>query len=388
MTFISHGRNRYIFVISQNCTTRKLRILTLFDSSFTQPLGDRFSSVFLYVTAVARDWYTVLLPASLLGILLEVRSNKNKLVPLCILYCWLALGVLLFFVYVVDHKALFTIAIVERFYLLSYPFIFLTGAVFKHSFAVLVSGYMYKNAFISLMLILSLLLALKSLRFVSLVRTNNTVELFGRETLKLLPRNSILIVSADVYRFPLEYYSFVEHIRPDITVISTSIIGVEHIFQLNKGWMNKNRIITTYKPHSVHEFIKVNSKKRPLFITYDISNLDGLVQVGPLFQYRRGEYVPSIPIEKFRTYFQAFPSENKILNRNSLFMVLRTRAITFGKELCHSQNSTLKKDYANSLYFLKQAHRITSSKDTYLSLGIIKYKQGDCKGARAYWKGV
>ncbi|MEK9179310.1 MAG: hypothetical protein AAB893_02475, partial [Patescibacteria group bacterium] len=172
-----------------------------------------------------------------------------------------------------------------------------------------------------------------------------------------------------------------------ITVISTSIIGVEHIFQLNKGWMNKNRIITTYKPHSVHEFIKVNSKKRPLFITYDISNLDGLVQVGPLFQYRRGEYVPSIPIEKFRTYFQAFPSENKILEQKfPLYGIAHTRDYIRKGALSLTKQYFEKKDYANSLYFLKQAHRITSSKDTYLSLGIIKYKQGDCKGARAYWK--
>lgn len=383
------GSSDSLLALLKTAMRENYGFLTLFGSSIEQSVSRRLVSGYANMYNVAKDWYIVFFIASLVGILISLMRRRLVATSFFLLYSFFTLGPFLFILYTVDLSRDFNTAIAERFYLLLYPFIFLGLVQCVTLFEKVFIGKrrLYMRGFTLLFFIVGLLLFIKSFRLISLVRTNNTIELFGTETLKMLPPNSILVVAADVYRFPVEYSSIVKNVRPDVTIVPSMILGDKKLFELNKKWMERKGLVTTFKPRTIHEFIRVNSTKRPVFTNYDLSSLDDLVQVGTLFQYKKGATTNSVSLKKLKKYFKSFPSENKVLEEKfPLYGIAHTRDYIRKGALSLAKQYFEKEDYENSFYFLVQAHRIKSGKDTYLSLGLIKYRQNDCKGARTYWK--
>lgn len=360
--------------------------LSLF-SSGTIPLAMRIQTLYQYVIEITRSFNVLSILFIIVGIgsIFTRKSRRLEFFFLLQLFC---IGPLFFFLYPISLANPFYKAIFERFVLLSFPalfFFFWRGI--ETGLIVIKKLHKSLQQFVTIS-ILILLITFQLLKYFPLFATlakDNSIERFAQSILDYVPKNSIFIANQDIVLFPVQYEYFVKGTRKDLLVIAVPQIENKILFERNQDILKKYRIATTNLEGKkrMYTFISENSKTRHVVTNFDIVDIPGIIQEGPVYYYK--EKPLKITLKQKKDFLFTIP---KILTDSSFSLYGLQELNRYFKKTANFYATDFfnKKDYKNSLYFLKESNAYVADRDTQFSIGAASYKLGDCDGTKEAWK--
>ncbi len=265
-----------------------------------------------YFTSIISSLSAPVIVISLLGVVNFVRKEKYLGTLLCGLILLVGPLFVVYAAFPITNS--FGLATVERFYLLSEVVIGLFlpwGLLLIFTFfGRIFSKKIYAFLLLFMFILIPILLFIKNYPKTNLSKLSLGNE-FGKNYLRNLPENSVLIVEGDTKSFNTWYMHFVKNIRPDVELIEIGNFAVRNDFF--KPLFEKT-IKETKKDEITSFFITIEkvAEKRPVFATtpININNNDYVwLPRGIGYQLIRKDKFP-----KIEDYRKLFPSDFENIN--------------------------------------------------------------------------
>ncbi len=168
-------------------------------------------------------------------------------------------------------------------------------------------------------------------------------------TLSCCAPNAVLFTFGDNQTYPLWYLQEVEHFRPDVRIINTSLLGIDwYIDQLNYKINDADAVPMVWKKEHYmgdrHNYIRYYDNKQipkdKFFNLYDICDFMDSPEPEKRVQVQSGEWINYMPVKHF---FTPCPSKEELV-RNGLVDAADTNKIiaemkfNFPKELAYKSD--------------------------------------------------
>jgi len=181
---------------------------------------------------------------------------------------WFVYGPLLFFYFDVKIEENFSRAVLERFAFFSFPYLVIFGFF---GFYWLYTRSRHLHSFtrsallITILGIFPMLLVFKNVRFISKLSQNTLFASHASNLLETLPKNSLVLLSHDLYLFPAQYARYVLHQREDLIVVAQSRLQKEGYANVLRERFPALNLPLTTKPNQFSHFLRLKLKERRIF---------------------------------------------------------------------------------------------------------------------------
>ncbi|MFA6005041.1 MAG: DUF2723 domain-containing protein [Patescibacteria group bacterium] len=362
--------------------------LSLFSDPRFSDFSTRFISLGTYLNELF-EMFSILLVIALFGIIVSVR--KSNLTGGVLLGIFLLFGPLLYFVYPLPLTNYMSRAISQRFLLYSFPVISLFIFIGISQIELKLSTLTKKGKLLSWCVGLTVffvagLLFLKYFTYFRELSHYTGLERYARNVLNLLPKNSLLVVKSDPFAMPIQYVSVVQGYRPDVTVFIAMHAEHEELYEANRKYLTSRKILMPKKSKDLlNDLVLLNSRTRPVFTNFHIEGFKRYKQMGPLYQ------VSEQPVAIDSTKALAFYHDIKYITGVSREMFPLYGILEVKKYLVKSLNFFInhynaKKNYNYALKFYKVLNSADPSNETMYAMGVLYYKQNDCRNAYKMWE--
>lgn len=262
-----------------------------------QPFLSKFGNVYFYVQTLLNNFSFFGLFLSVLGAYYLLKLNRRVFLIIAVL--WLLYGPLLAFYLDAKIDSSFSKAILERFFLLSFPFVALFicfGFIYLPKLVSRLLSFLLKNqalqrvgywiCLVVFSVVFPLLLVGKNIRFVSALSRN---QYFFKHTQNLfaeVPDGSILILRHDMNLFPAQYYRYIVGIRKDLFIFPYFQMFNSNFYTLMKHQFSDLIVpASNSRRNRFLEFVRRNIRKRAIFTNVYFKHEDfKLVKHGLLFR--------------------------------------------------------------------------------------------------------
>jgi hypothetical protein len=113
--------------------------------------------------------------------------------------------------------------------------------------------------------IFPLLLFIKNVKFVSRLSQNTLFATHASNLLETLPKNSLVLLSQDLYLFPSQYARYVLNQREDLILVAQSRLQKEGYANVLRERFPTLKLPLTTKPNQFSQFLRLNLKERRIF---------------------------------------------------------------------------------------------------------------------------
>lgn len=366
-------------------------------------IGNQFQSRLLQFSFLLENY---LQDFTILGLILFVIGiiyilKKHRRLGISFVIALLVSGPLYFFYASYLYTSSFLIGTAERFLLPSYILIGIGEGIGIWASTHYLKKYIHSKGDIPLWQFLTYLpymIALLLIMFnfysnypkLSILKYDTTAEKFGKDILKPLPKNSILLLNGDIAIFNTQYVVYALKYRTDIVPI--------HFSKFLKGDMND--AMKKYYPHVyiptysenisfAHSFIDKNYEKFPIYTTLQIGDLPQeytLIPEGLVFRLYKKSDVPPYK-EVRRLDYMAWDSyQNPLDGSLGKYRNLMQANILDYYRAAHVRSSMMAsiygKDYDDSMRHLQIALLLDpENKDVLTRLATNYIDLGRCKDA-------
>lgn len=224
-----------------------------------------------------------------------LKKKSDKLFS----FVFVSLIVYLVFIFITNFvlassfvSATFERYLIGLYFILIFPFAFgILGLthLFEEKIVVMIKNALLKKivkgSSILFFLIFFVINFQSSLKTISTIPNIDQFDIFAKNILDSVPKNSIVSLSSDVSYFPTSYYYFVKKYRPDVIFLSYGLISKDYYQERLKRYY-PSLVIPKESDYGkfVEQFISENSKKHDIFFEAPIQ-IGYWVPYGLLWKY-------------------------------------------------------------------------------------------------------
>lgn len=238
-------------------------------------------------------------------------------------YFWL-LGSLVFFSvlfifyagFSVNSQSLFTVGIVERFFLPGVLFGGLTIGFGIYYFVLIIADFasrtmpmraLTRKKLFTLVLFFMVIypvgLFIKNSRMIYAIKHDQTAENYARDILKTVPQNGILMLSLDNPLFNTQYVHYCLGERPDVDIFHLSVNERDYYYDSFKKNFKNAVLPERGDADFVNKYLELNYKNREIYTNY-------------LSHFKKGAFIPVGLLFKYYPDPQGIPSTDEVVKIN------------------------------------------------------------------------